>query len=202
MIVAISGKKGSGKTTLAQLLQRELHYERKSFADPIYHIVSQLTHKPISYLKYYKEEMVLGKPIRHWLQIIGADLRNQIHPDIWVCYLMNQYTPQSHWIIDDQRYENEAEALTDVNSILIKLTGRGEEDTHDSEHGLDHWDRWDIVFDNSGDIQNLVNLAKQIAGAGELSPTQVDFHRRFGGDIIIAHTGKEAVDGILDRIVE
>lgn len=153
MIIAISGKKGSGKTTLANLIKTQLPYfEIKSFATPVYSIVSILTGKPIKYLKENKQEILMGYTVREWLQKIGTDwIRKQIDEDIWVNILMRDYTPQSNWIVDDMRFDNEADAISDCNSLFIKLVGRGQEEKHESEHGLDDWSRWDIIFDNSGD---------------------------------------------------
>ena len=163
MIIAIHGKKGSGKSTIAKQLQSHLpDFEIKSFATPIYKIVSLITKYPIHYLKENKYEIVMNQSIRYWLQTIGANLRNSIHPDIWVQYLMNTYIPTSQWILDDLRYINEIEAISDVNHILINVIGRGDSDTHESEHNLDHWNQWDIIIENSGDLDSLQSKCKHI----------------------------------------
>ena len=163
MIIAINGKKGSGKSTVAKQLQSHLpHFEIKSFATPIYEIVSLITQHPIQYLKENKSEIILSQSVRYWLQTIGANLRNTIHPDIWVHYLMNQYTTQSNWILDDLRYLNEIEAISDVNHILIKVIGRGDLDTHESEHNLDHWTHWDVIINNNEDLESLQSQCEHI----------------------------------------
>ena len=164
MIIAINGKKGSGKSTVAKELQTHLpHFEIKSFATPIYEIVSLITQHPIQYLKENKSEIILSQSVRYWLQTIGANLRNTIHPDIWVHSLMNQYIPTLNWIIDDCRYTNEIEAISDVNHILIKVIERGELDTHESEHNLDNWTHWDAIIDNSTDLETLLVQGKLIS---------------------------------------
>ena len=164
MIIAINGKKGSGKSTLAKIIQSYLpDFDIKSFATPIYEIVSLITRHPIPYLKENKDKQIMNQSIRYWLQTIGANLRNTIHPDIWVHYLMNQYTTQSNWILDDLRYLNEIEAISDVNHILIKVIGRGDIDTHESEHNLDNWTHWDAIIDNSTDLETLLVQGKLIS---------------------------------------
>ena len=165
MILAISGKKGVGKTTLARLIKSKLRdYEIKSFADPIYDIVSFVSGRAVWYLREHKDEVIHGLTIREWLQKIGAAMRKEVYPDVWIDLLMRDYIPSvSLWIIDDLRYENEAEALLDYPPFLIRLNGRGEDDSHESEHGLDKWTAWDWIHDNSGEISDLEDLANQIA---------------------------------------
>ena len=160
MILAISGEKGSGKTTLARLIKSKLrNYEIKSFASPGYDIVS-LSGRGAWYLRKHKDEAIHGLT----LQKIGAAMRNEVYVDVWIDLLMHDYIPGiSLWIIDNLRYQNEAEALLDYPSFLIRLTGRGEVDTHESEHGLDEWMAWDWTHDNSGEIAGLEDLANQIA---------------------------------------
>lgn len=83
MILAISGKKGSGKTTLARLIKSRLcDYEIKSFASPIYNIVSFVSGQAVWHLREHKDEVIHGLTIRQWLQKIGAAMRNEVYADV------------------------------------------------------------------------------------------------------------------------
>lgn len=69
------------------------------------------------------------------LQWIGTDLfRNQLHPNVWVNSLMNEYRPyveapeglipddwESKWIITDLRFPNELKAVKDRGGISIRV---------------------------------------------------------------------------------
>jgi len=92
-------------------------------------------------LKNY-EGLELIKPTpRFLLQFIGTNLfRNQLHPEIWVNSLMNEYKPYSipvkdlgigkgfewgeaypNWIITDMRFPNELEAVKKKGGITIRV---------------------------------------------------------------------------------
>jgi hypothetical protein len=83
------------------------------------------------------EQRYLCKPTyRTLLQQIGTDLfRNQLHPNVWVNSLMNEYRPyveapeglipddwESKWIITDMRFPNELKAVKDRGGITIRVT--------------------------------------------------------------------------------
>lgn len=90
----------------------------------------------------YDTSVELIKPTpRFLLQFIGTDLlRNQLHPEIWVNSLMNEYKQDfidydiddlgnkypiygsfPHWIITDIRFPNEMEAVKKRGGITIRV---------------------------------------------------------------------------------
>ncbi len=114
------------------------------------------------------------------LQLLGTECGRQIiHPNIWINalfadyklsggfgYTNDSYTETSiiknskylKWIITDVRFPNEAKAIKDRGGILIKVV-RPETDIlagdHESETALDNYKDWDLVLDNSRDINYL-----------------------------------------------
>ena len=96
MIVALHGKMGSGKSTIANELVSVLRDQYgiksviKSFAQPIYKLTSTLFNQPIDEIKKTKEAIFRPRSFkglrtyRELLQSIGMELRDYVHEDIWI----------------------------------------------------------------------------------------------------------------------
>lgn len=114
---------------------------------------------------------------------IANNLRETIHPDIWITPLLNQYYTRNYdcehqecpidlncgcenvypkWIIDDLRYPNEFERLKELGAITIYVE-RGE-NKHTRSEGLLDKNDFDFVIDNNGDMSNLIKQVKEIYG--------------------------------------
>ena len=195
-ILAISGRKSSGKDVVGKIIEyltgestvypfdlnidysHKSNWEVKKFADKLKDIICLLIgcsrdqlenesfkskelgeewwywymerdggYSPIilDYLTTTKKELKsyegleLIKPTpRFLLQFIGTNLfRNQLHPEIWVNSLMNEYKPQwkeetkvywkerlseyPNFIITDLRFPNEMEAVKKKGGITIRV---------------------------------------------------------------------------------
>jgi len=69
---------------------------------------------------------------------------------------------KQRWIIPDVRYNNEAKAIKDRGGIIIKVERDvGITDTHASEKGISD-EYIDIVIDNNGSMEDLVEEVKTI----------------------------------------
>ena len=192
-LIAISGKKQSGKNAIAKIINqlKNNKYEEKCFADKLKDIICLLIgcsrdqlenesfkskelgeewwywymerdggYPPIilDYLTTTKKQLKnyegleLIKPTpRFLLQFIGTNLfRNQLHPEIWVNSLMNEYKPLygyqttnskitigdisipipgldidkrvfPNFIITDMRFPNEMDAVKKRGGITIRV---------------------------------------------------------------------------------
>lgn len=157
MLIGISGKIGSGKTTLGDQLCAIGGYHQKNFAGKLKEICAILSGRPI-------QDQYNGKEI--WLpewnmslgvmqQLVGSDVfRNHFDPDTWVKALFVDYRPEYKWVIVDMRFPNEAQAVRNRGGLLVRIqgtrTGPGKRDPdHVSETALDSWQDWDYIFDNS-----------------------------------------------------
>ncbi len=143
-------------------------------------------------LKSY-EGLELIKPTpRFLLQFIGTNLfRNQLHPEIWVNSLMNEYKPQwkeetkiywkerlseyPNFIITDLRFPNELEAVKKRGGITIRVnrpysTVAGDNGIpatfnhaqfHPSETALDDAE-FDYTIENNSSIEDLIHTVSLI----------------------------------------
>jgi len=175
-IISISGKIGTGKDTVADIIQSITPYynwEVKKFAGKLKVIAEILTGIPTRQFEdqeFKNQDMPLewGMTYRDLLQKLGTDaMRNGLHKNVWVNALMADYKGQqnvdgsfSHpnWLITDTRFPNELEAAKTHNGIVIKVvreSGNTIGTTHASETALDDYTKWDYVVDNNGSFEEL-----------------------------------------------
>lgn len=102
--------------------------------------------------------------IRQLLQKFGTEVGRNISPNLWVEVLMNDYIKakldgyEEDWIITDVRFENEANAIRENNGILIRINRNTNlKDEHLSETALDNYKNFDLVIDNNGTIDELID---------------------------------------------
>lgn len=128
MIIGISGKSGSGKDTLANILKGaypEMNFQHIAFADKVKVIAGELLSVGSSQFenREYKESWVedLNISVRGILQAIGDGLRDKIHPDIWLIALQKRINPSLNYLVTDCRYKNEAEAIKKMGGIMVYI---------------------------------------------------------------------------------
>jgi len=184
MIIGISGKRGSGKSTLCKLLIEKLAAkgiiaEKKSFAGKLKEITAIISGLDLElmYTQEGKNIMVpsFGLTVGQMQQKIGTEvMRDNFDKDVWVKALLNSYTYKKDvWIIEDVRFENEAEAIRKMpQNVIFRLNGdpaginknSTRDLSHPSETSLDDYEHFDLVIDNSiQDISKLEILAEGFA---------------------------------------
>jgi predicted kinase len=126
-IIGLTGLAGSGKSTVADYLQRKHGYERLSYAAPIKRMLMALlaesgvgpcTAAEMCHgkLKETPHEALAGHTPRHALQTLGTEWgRNMLARDLWMRILVRKaklLLERGHSIVvDDLRFPNEIEAL-------------------------------------------------------------------------------------------
>ena len=158
--IALSGKAGSGKTTLAKRLVEDFGFARLSFAGAL---KEELTSLLGLGLPEFEADKRKWRPL---LQVWGS-ARRDVSEGYWVRKLLvrlpvNRGSPV---VIDDLRYENEAQALKREGFYLVRLDcpsldsirylrgqGMGIEEAdvirmHPSETDLDGYDQFDLVLE-------------------------------------------------------
>ncbi len=141
-IIAISGKKHSGKDTVASMLMKRLPGTsvRVAFADELKLEIARNYHVTVPYIEGNKDtfrtvlqghgsiqKFLHGE--HYWIEQYLLRLHNCTHDGIYPDYVL---TP-------DLRYKNEYNYLTDLGAIIIRVNRNLGElpDTHSSETDLD-----------------------------------------------------------------
>jgi hypothetical protein len=183
IIIGISGRKHSGKDTVAQYLshffnKHEHQIIKIAFADAlkqeiasaIYKIdLSKVDAKYLMTVKYINDNKDIFRPL---MQGWGDFRRKLFSSDYWIKKMDEELLKYSRQypsvvaIIPDVRFLNEAQYIKSLNGILIRVERDLPEhafDNHPSESELtkDNF-KWDTVIDNSGSITELRQLVKHI----------------------------------------
>lgn len=129
-LIGIAAKAQSGKTTVANLLQKGALYTHVSFAEPIRQFVSELTGISRADLEdaKIKEAVIpwIGKSPRQLMQTLGTEWgRQQVHEDFWIRRAMAEVERieygEGRAVISDVRFDNEAQAIRDHGGVVLHL---------------------------------------------------------------------------------
>lgn len=174
MIIGLSGKKQSGKSTMAAFLRRSIDGAVEiNFADSVKRLcrdlfwVDQVNLSGSEAEKNVCLDAVGGLSGRRLMQRVG-EFGRSIRPDCWVNAWQGAVMAQ--WaesgvapvIVADVRYPNEVEAIRRQGGIVFRLTRAPLDDTHSSETALDHYRDWDAVIDNAFMTAEQANMAAAV----------------------------------------
>lgn len=123
-IVGISGKRGSGKTTLAELLRLNHNWNHLSLANPI----KELCRKEFGLTVAQTDGAMKEAPIarlrdqtpRSIMIDIGRAYR-AVNPDHWISKLQDKMQPNIVNVISDVRFKNEADWIKERGGHIIRL---------------------------------------------------------------------------------
>ena len=150
MIVSLTGRKGSGKSVLADELVKQ-GFTKIGFADYLKSLVSCLYRLPLDSLndpflkeKVLKTPLLFGEEqityiekendiiihnrenktfltIREALQIIGTEVLRNADPDFHVKKLKDRIDPDKNYVCEDCRFPNELDLLRSLNALCIYI---------------------------------------------------------------------------------
>jgi hypothetical protein len=171
-LVAFTGYAGAGKSTAAQTMV-DAGWKRVKFADPLKAMMrafyrdaglsdAMIERKIEGDLKEIPCHLLCGKTPRHAMRTLGTEWgRNAIHENLWVS--LAEHKIKAAWadeikvVIDDCRFENEAEMIRETGGTIVEVTGRVE---RSSDHPSEHLPEPSFHLYNHGDIASLrLNVA-------------------------------------------
>lgn len=179
MKIAILGRAGSGKDTVANYLVSEHGFEKHAFSEGLYKICRE----------YY------GMTVkdRGLLQEVGEVMRS-IDPDVFVKYLINQLKNSENVVISDVRFVNEYNTLkelgfkfyrvkADLNTRLGRIKERdkieinqdyiNKIETHTIETQCDNFEA--EILENNQDYNELFRKIDEIVN--KLKQEEFEYHQ-------------------------
>lgn len=172
MLIGITGKKYSGKDTIADYLVENYNFTKKSMAQPLKEackIIFNLTDDQI-----YTSEKEINDPRwnnvkpREILQVVGTDLfKNEIYKylpkldkisdTVWIQHFKQWYKNNKHLniVLSDIRFKDEINMIKQLGGIVIKVERNlDNNDTHSSENDLNDV-KFENVISNNDDLESL-----------------------------------------------
>lgn len=144
ILIGLTGRKQSGKTTAALYLERVQGFRHTSFAEPMRRFAAEVLGLTPEQLEAEKERPVAfldGQVTpRQFLQRLGTEFgRDMIHRELWVRSCMARVDLTRNTVISDVRFDNEALAIRERGGIVIEIVRPHRlcrNDTHTSEAGV------------------------------------------------------------------
>lgn len=183
MIIAISGKRRSGKSTLANILRANYQFHPVSLATPLKQFCMEQFGLSADQVDGHLKEVVDTRYARTPRQIlidVGQFFRSY-DKDWWINKLWNQIAAlseiQDKFVIPDMRFKNELDFFKSKGALLVRLerseelTGQYIEDPSETE--LDQYKQWDVHIPANENVQlaDLYMVTHRIHDL--LSPTQI-----------------------------
>jgi len=190
MIIGLSGKIGSGKSTVSNVFQQNgfiLDSFAKSVKD-VSHIVFGFDRDKLDGITQddrnwretpdQKYSDLLGKNFspRDSLILIGTSFgRDILNNDIWIHTLFNRYEKYAdrNILITDVRFPNEYKEIKKRGGIVIRINRDNNTyfSTHESECSLDDYS-FDHVIQNNSTVDELIKKTQEIVNIYIVKPPE------------------------------
>lgn len=193
LLIGLSGKSGSGKSTVGDYLAGAHGYQQFAFADALKDAVGVAFGFTEEQLDGRLKELVdprWGVSPRWCMQWLGTEVLRAKWPDIWIHHLRREILDflsingQCPVVVTDVRFKDEAEALKAMGGLLVRIEREKNQRCaggtpapldncatgiagHVSETDLDeYW--WDATIRNNGSLSELGRDIEAILAALEV----------------------------------
>ena len=171
MIVGLTGRARSGKSTAGVFIERNYGIPAVAFADPLKKAAMSMfgisEHMAYGADGYDRERIVepWGISVREMLQKLGTDCARQVFfDDFWVRRLDAEVESNEEYsdgfVVTDVRFDNEAKWIKDRGGVVLSLHRNSPEGVraHKSEDGVSHEyiDKYIPNVSTIADLQRLV----------------------------------------------
>lgn len=190
LIIALTGKAGAGKDSVADVLVAEYGFRRTAFADALRGCVLDLdplvpltgsmdpeTVGDVDIMRLSRLIEIYGwdqakrmfPEVRRLLQRFGTEVVRERWPTAWVDIVLDQVSasPDS-WVVTDCRFPNESVAIKGVGGFVVEVVRPGYDEAaaagHSSENGLPR-DSIDRVIRNDGELSDLTYKIADVMAA-------------------------------------
>jgi energy-coupling factor transporter ATP-binding protein EcfA2 len=175
-LIGLSGRRGSGKDTVARLIQQlqpERIWQIRSFGDSIKSVCAALTGEAVApyYTQEGKAELVptFHRTRGEMLQQVGQALRDW-EPLVWVDAFFAALPPNAFVLVPDVRFPNEANPIRARGGLMLRIEGdplqqRGDgtrDDNHPSEVAMDDYAHFDGILHNTGSLEDLTQQVREL----------------------------------------
>lgn len=175
ILIGISGKKYSGKSTVANFITSTWDFEETTFAFPLKQAASILFNWEHLDLNNGPEKEIVdprwGVSPRFVLQNMGTDyLRNTFCDDFFLRNIKHRLSANrpDRLVISDNRFPNESDYIKEAGGYVFRIVRPGLTypiDQHPSETALDDYQKFDHVFVNDGSLEDLKKEVLRVVGA-------------------------------------
>jgi len=167
MLIGLTGRMKSGKTTFANMVEEVSSFEKVSFGGKLREELANrgvdaygdkdkvVSCKGLIEIYAYLTAGELADytcTLRRILQLWGTEYRRKQNPNYWIEALFLNLDPSKDYIIDDVRFTNEADMIYTLGGFNILLTHpRSPINKHDSEAHINYC-RHSISYTQPEDI--------------------------------------------------
>lgn len=122
VIIGLLGKAGSGKTSVANYLEKKYDVKRVAFAAPLKRMAKDIWE--FSDDQVYGEADVKEAVDLRWgvsprvcMQRLGQAARDHLGDDCWILAALNSVDGPGVWVIEDVRYQNEVDTVAKLGFV-------------------------------------------------------------------------------------
>lgn len=155
-LVGLCGLNGAGKSTAAGELIVRHRFVHHPLAGPLKDMLEALglsDHQLNGSLKEVPCDLLMGKTPRHAMKTLGIEWgRDWIGDDFWLNAWREGLPVGQPVVVDDVRFENEAQAIRDLGGVVIEIKRPGLEP---SDHRSECPPAAEYVVTNNGSVEGL-----------------------------------------------